>query len=186
MKPMIDDSFYVNTRERGQTNTPNHATILGLLWSSISVVPHLSQHPGWLVQGQEDRSCRRSFPAATASRCVSSASRVRWRRWPRWTRPRRRVHLPPERKGSRRYSQSIKHSCGRRGEAALTLMCFPLLPITNASSTSQSTSFSQTREKLELLHRCECGKIARLWILIRAVQNSEFNFRIQELKFELN
>lgn len=31
----------------------------------------------------------------------------------------------------------------------LTLMCFPLRPITKASSTSQSTSFKQTRDRDE-------------------------------------
>lgn len=38
-----------------------------------------------------------------------------------------------------------------RGDVVtLTLMCFPRRPITKASSTSQSTSFSQTKDRDEV------------------------------------
>lgn len=111
--------------------------------SPLWLVPtHLSQRQWLLRQDQEDRSCQMFFPAATASHCASSASPARWRHWPQWTRRRRREHLPPKQK---MWKWASSRFLNRPADMRLTLMCFPLLPITKASSTSQSTSFRQKK-----------------------------------------
>lgn len=123
-----------------------HASCCGFSFS------HLSRCQWLLRLGREDRSCQMSFLEATASRYASSASHERWRHWPRWTRPRRRERLPPNRKRSGNKSQN---SCFAERESTaafidavmLTLMCFPLRPITKANSTSQSTSFNHTKSQ---------------------------------------
>lgn len=121
-----------------------HASCCGFSFS------HLSRCQWLLRPGREDRSCQMFFLESTASRYDSSASHERWRHWPRWTRPRRRERLPPNRNRSPNWVRTAA-SPERESTAAfidavmLTLMCFPLRPITKANSTSQSTSFNRTK-----------------------------------------
>lgn len=179
------------------------ASTKGLCASSLSL-SHLSQHLWLLTQGRGDRNCQTFFPAATASRCASSASHVRWHHWPQWTRLHMREHLPPEQQVNKRsWGGCLAWTatcCGWRGWCGgcspwCSFLSFqsqkPVPPPSPPPSAKQKTNRQQSRYRpqthsevslwnnLHLINECAIFLNARIecWCMLLS-NNAPLEFKL--------